>query len=355
MNFASDNAAAAAPEIMEALLRANHGASLGYGNDDLTRQVERKFSDLFERDVAVFLVATGTAANALALAQLAAPGSAVLCHAEAHIVTSEAGAPEFFGGGMKLVELPGEGCKISTATLDAALASREWGGPHHVDAAALSLTQATEAGTTYGAAELGALSEIAHRHGLKVHVDGARFANAMAATNASPADMTWRAGVDALSFGATKGGALGAEAVVFFDKQHAHAFGQRRKRGGHLLSKHRFLAAQFDAFLADGLWLRLACHANAMAARLARNLSAAGIAPTWPVDANLLFAVLPARVHERLQAAGASYYAMHNRALPASAKAMAGGVPVRLVTSFATTEAEVDRFATIAAEARSAA
>src|SRR4051812_33000772 len=188
MNFASDNAAGVAPEIMEAVARASAGNQLGYGNDDVTRRVEAQLSHLFERDVAVFLVATGTAANALALAHLSPPWGAALCHDECHLVTDECGAPEFFGGGLKLIGLPGEGGKISVATLTRALERGPWGGPHHVTASVLSLTQATEAGTIYRVEEIRALAALAHDRGLAVHMDGARFANALVRMNASPAE-----------------------------------------------------------------------------------------------------------------------------------------------------------------------
>ena len=277
MNFASDNAAGVAPEILAAIARANDGAALAYGRDDWTKRVERRFAELFEREVAVFLVPTGTAANALALAHLTPPWGAVLCHAESHIATDECGAPEFFGGGIKLIGLPGAGGKIAPETLQDALEHGQWGGPHHVSPSVLSLSQVTEAGTIYRPHELRRLAEIAHGRGLAVHLDGARLANALARMNASPAEATWQAGIDALSFGATKNGALAAEAVVFFDPARGANMQERRKRGGHLVSKHRFIAAQMEAYLADGLWLRLARHANAMADRLAERLSAAGL------------------------------------------------------------------------------
>ena len=239
-----------------------------------TARLERRFVELFEHEVAVFLVPTGTAANALALAHLTPPWGAVLCHAEAHIATDECGAPEFFGGGIKLIGLAGAAGKIAPAVLEDVLANGQWGGPHHVTPAVLSLSQATEAGTIYRPEEIRRLAEIAHGHGLAVHVDGARLGNALARMNASPAQATWQAGVDALSFGATKGGALAAEAVLFFDPARAGGMSERRKRGGHLVSKHRFVAAQMEAYLADDLWLKLARHANAMADRLGAALAA---------------------------------------------------------------------------------
>jgi threonine aldolase len=343
MNFASDNTAGVAPAILAAIGRVNDGYALGYGEDAVTARVEKRLADLFEHEVAVFLVPTGTAANALGLAQLTPPWGAVLCHEQSHIATDECGATEFYGGGVKLVTLPGDGGKITPETLEAALTRGPWGGPHHVTPAALSLSQATEAGTIYRPAEIQRLAEIGHAHRVAVHLDGARFANALVRTNATPADLTWRAGVDVLSFGATKNGALAAEAVIFFDPARTKGMPERRKRGGHLLSKHRFLAAQFDAYLADDLWLDLARHANRMADRLAEGLNEIGIKPAWPVEANELFVPLSTEIDRRLKPAGAMYY-------PWSVISPEITL-VRLVTSFSTTEAEVDQFVAIARRA----
>jgi threonine aldolase len=345
MNFASDNTAGIAPEILKAVETANAGFALGYGNDDLTRRTERQIADLFEHEAAVFLVPTGTVANSLALAHVTPPWGGVLCHAQSHIMTDECGAPEFYGGGMKLIGLPGDDGKLSPETIGTA-ATRYCGHrPHQVNAASLSLTQASEAGTIYRAHEIAALSEIAHAHGLKVHMDGARFGNAAARLNASPAELTWKAGVDVISFGATKGGAMAAEAVVFFDPSIADAMHERRKRGGHLFSKHRFLAAQFEAFLKDGYWLRLARHANAMADLLAERLREAGIRMVWPVEANLVFALLPEALDAKLKATGAAYYVRESDRLPSGISADKSDKLARFVTSFATTESEIERLA----------
>ncbi len=351
MNFASDNTAGMAPDILAAFAAANDGFALGYGNDDWTRDVERAMSALFEREVAVFLVPTGTAANALALAHVSPPWGAVFTHTESHIITDECGAPEFFGGGLKLIGLPGVGCKLDAATLGAALAQYSGHAPHQVLPSALSFAQATEAGTIYRPDEISVLAELAHARGMTVHMDGARIANALVRLNASAAQATWQAGVDVLSFGATKGGALAAEAVVFFDPALAAAMGERRKRAGHLLSKHRFLAAQFQAFLAGDCWLRLARHANAMADRLAAGLAAAGLAPVWPVEANLVFVTITRALDARLKAAGARYYVRNSASLPAGIAMATDDLLIRLVTSFATAEAEVDRFVQLAAKA----
>jgi threonine aldolase len=338
MYFASDNTAGIAPEILAAIGKANSGYALGYGNDAWTARVERRFAEIFEREVAVFLVPTGTVANALAIAHMAPPWGAVLCHAESHIATDECGAPEFFGGGLKLIGLRGEGAKVSAETLRAALERGQWGGPHHVSPGVLSLSQATECGTVYRVAETKELAEIAHKHRMTVHMDGARLGNALARMNVSPAEMTWKAGVDALSFGATKGGAMGAEAVIFFDAKRGAEMQSRRKRGGGLASKHRFIAAQMEAFLADDLWMRLARHANAMADALAAGLTEAGCKPVWPVEANEVFAPITAEMDKRLKAAGAMYYPWPVEDLPKDR------ILVRLVTSFQTTKDDVEKF-----------
>jgi threonine aldolase len=348
MNFASDNAAGIAPEILAAISQANEGVALAYGGDAWTRRVEERLADIFEHELAVFLVSSGTAANALALAQLTEPWGAVLCHREAHIAADECGAPEFYGGGIKLVGLPGEAGKLAPATLQRALGASSWGGPHHVSPSVLSLSQATEGGTVYPPDEIRELAEIAHARGMSVHVDGARLGNALARLNASPAQATWMAGVDVLSFGATKGGALAAETVIFFDPDRAANMAERRKRGGHLISKHRFLAAQVEAYLADDLWLKLARHANAMADRLAAGLAAAQLVPVWPVQANEVFVALPMRLDQRLRAAGASYHPWTTDSLPKDVALDGDATLVRLVTSFATSAEEVDRFVALA-------
>jgi threonine aldolase len=340
VNFASDNTAPVAPAILAALTEANQGYARGYGSDDWTKDVERRLSEVFERDVAAFLVPTGTAANALALAHVSPPWGVVLCHAESHIATDECGAVEFFGGGLKLVGLAGAGGKITPAVLEKALAGYGGHSPHQMIPSALSITQASEAGTIYRVDEIAELAEIAHGRSLAVHMDGARFANALVRLNASPAQLTWRSGVDVLSFGATKGGAMAAEAVVVFDPARAAYLGERRKRAGHLLSKHRFIAAQFLAYLAGDCWLTLARHANAMADRLAAQLTGVGLEPVWPVEANLVFAVLPRGLDAKLQAGGANYYVRSSESLDVGTD----HVLVRLVTSFATTDADITRF-----------
>lgn len=341
MYFASDNTAGMAPEILDALAKANTGYALGYGNDAWTRRVEQRFAEMFEKEVAVFLVPTGTVANALAIAHLTPPWGAVLCHEGSHIATDECGAPEFFGGGTKLIGLCGDGAKISAAILRAALEKGAWGGPHHVTPSVLSLSQATECGTIYRLDEVSELAAIAHKHGVAVHMDGARLGNAFVRTNVSLAEATWKAGVDVLSFGATKGGTMGAEAVIFFDPKHGANMPGRRKRGGATASKHRFIAAQMEAYLADDLWLRLARHANAMADALAAGLKAAGCKPVWPVEANEVFAPITTDMDTRLKAAGAMYYPWPSEDVPED------WILVRLVTSFQTANEDVEKFLAI--------
>jgi threonine aldolase len=340
VNFLSDNAAPVAPAILDAIVQANEGFARAYGDDDWTQSVEHRLAELFEHEVAMFLVPTGTAANALALSHVAPPWGAVLCHADSHVATDERGAPEFFGGGLKLVELRGGNGKITTETLKRSLAEQFGHSPHQMVASALSITQATEMGTVYRPDEIAALCEIAHERSLVVHMDGSRFANALVRLSATPAQATWQSGIDVLSFGATKAGALAAEAVVFFDPKRAIFMAERRKRAGHLLSKHRFLAAQFAAILADDRWIALARHANLMADQLSAKLAAVGLAPVWPVEANLVFVAMPRALDARLKAAGARYYGRTNTSL----KLNPDQILARLVTSFATKEDEIERF-----------
>ena len=331
MIFTSDNVTGAAPEILEALMRAMQAGPMpSYGADPISARLERRLAELFETEVAVFPVAPGSAADALALATLCPPYGAIYCHHDAHINTDECGAPEAFTGGAKLVGLPGAHGKLEAATLEAALAKAPFGFVHAVQPAALSLTQATEAGTVYTPDEVRALADIARRHGLPVHMDGARFANALARLGCTPAELTWKAGVDVLSFGATKNGALAAEAVVVFKPELVRDFAFRRKRGGHLFSKMRVLSAQLDAYVADGLWLRLAAHANAMADRLAAGLARVpGAALRDPVEANEIFVALPEAVTAGLLDKGYQFYRWE-------------GPVVRLVTSWATRAEDVD-------------
>ena len=340
MNFLSDNAYGAWPEILAAVVRCADGTAPSYGADDVTGRVKQRLGLLFERPLEAFPVISGTAANALALATLCPPHGAVLCHAEAHIAVDECGAPEFYTHGAKLIGLEGENGKITPAGLAAALSHLLKGFVHHAQPAVLSLTQSTELGTVYTPAEIAALADLAHANGMKVHLDGARFANALATLNTSPAAATWAAGVDVMSFGATKNGALGAEAVVFFDPADVGDFEYRRKKAGHLISKMRFVSAQLEAYL-DGGWLARAAHANALARRLAEGLqSVEGAVLAHPVEANAVFVSLPDGLVRRLKDGGAQFYLWGP---PAGGRSL-----VRLVTSFATPEADVERLVALA-------
>jgi len=335
MNFRSDNEAGASPEILEALARANDGTLHSYGEDALTARVEARLKEIFETDLVAFPVATGTAANTLSLSVISPPFGAVYCHREAHVAVDECGGPEFYTGGAKLVDLPGEHGKLTGAQVAAVLAEAHPGVVHHVQPAAITITQATESGTSYRPAEVAAIAEAGRRLGLKLHMDGARFANALAFLGASPAEITWRAGVDILSFGATKNGALAAEAVVIFDRRLAAEFGFRRKRAGHLFSKMRFLSAQLDAYLADDLWLKNARHANAMARRLGEGLARIpGVSLAHPVEANEVFVGLPEAALRGLAGDGFQFHPWQ-----AEDRLLA-----RLVTAFNTREADVDAF-----------
>ncbi|CAB3658895.1 threonine aldolase family protein [Achromobacter pestifer] len=331
--FSSDNIAGASPEVFEALMRAGAGQAPAYGADDGSLRVQRKLADIFEHDVDVLLVPTGTAANSISLAALTPPWGAVLCHTQAHIANDECGAPEFYTHGARLKLLGGDAAKIDPVEL-AVEARRKVGDVHSVQPSCVSITQATETGAVYTLDEINVIGGICRDAGLPLHMDGARFANALVSLDCTPAEMTWKAGVEILSFGATKNGVLGAEAIVLFNPARARELEFRRKRGGHLFSKMRLLSAQLEAYLDNNLWLRNARQANAMAARLAAGMQGLpGVTLQGTVDANILFCQLPAQAIEGLLADGFRFY--HDRWGP--------GV-VRLVTSFATQEQDVDHF-----------
>ncbi|HSH43725.1 MAG TPA: beta-eliminating lyase-related protein [Arenicellales bacterium] len=334
MNFASDTTAPAHPDVLAALADANDGAAPSYGADAWTGALRDRLRELFETDrLAASIVGSGTGANALALSVLTPAHGAILCHHSAHIHEHERGAPEFYTGGAKLLLLAGDHGRISDEALAAALAHRDPDFVHESPASSLSLSNLTELGTVYRPDVLARLASAARAEGLSVHLDGARFANAVAATGASPADMSWRSGVDALSFGLTKTGGINAEIVVLFGET-ADRFGEleaRRKRAGLMPPKARFAAAEAQAMLAGGLWLELARRANEAAARLAEGLSGIeGVELLHPVEGNLLFARLPKQVLDRLGRAAAAFYRL-------------GGDRVcRFVCSWATTAEEVD-------------
>jgi threonine aldolase len=336
IDFRSDNTHGASPEILEALARASRGTTTSYGEDPITLRVRDRCREIFETDCDVLPVLTGTAGNALAVASMTPQWGAVFCHVEAHIHRDEMGAPEFFTGGAKLIPIEGANGRIGADDV-----ARAIGGDMAIVPACVSLTQATEAGTVYSVEEIAALASIAHANKCRVHMDGARFANAVVATGASPAELTWRAGVDVLVFGGTKNGALAAEMLVIFDRTLTAELELRRHRAGHRLSKMRFVSAQLDAYLADDLWLRNARHSNAMAQLLAKNLAAEIVRP---VETNAVFARFAPEVAARLREQGALFYDW---------PPFGAGV-VRLVTAFDTTEEEIDAFvrATLSGEAR---
>lgn len=305
--FASDNTAAICPEAWAALAEANRDAAASYGDDQWTRRVSDQVREIFETDCETFLVFNGTAANSLALAHLCRPFHSVLCHERAHIETDECGAPEFFSGGAKLLRIGGKNWKLDLDEATAVLAQHR--DVHSTKVRALSLTQATEAGTLYSSEELDAIAAFAAQHSLAVHMDGARFANAVASLGCEPKEITWQCGVDVLSFGGTKNGTAAGELVVFFDRELAREFDYRAKQGAQLASKTRFLAAPWTGLLANGVWLKNARHANECARLLEEKLRATGLANlVFPREASALFVRLPNEIVERVQARGWQFY-----------------------------------------------
>ncbi len=330
IEFRSDNSAGVAPEILTAIADTNVGSAVAYGADPQTARLEQRVRELFEHSTArVFPVSSGTAANALGLTALCPPWGSVLCHETAHILQSECGATSMLGGGTVIRGIPGADYRVQPATLRSALESVRWGDPHHSQPAVLSLTQPTDMGTIYSVDEVAALAAIARERDLRMHIDGARIANAIVALGCSPADLTWRAGVDIVSLGATKNGALSTEAIVSFDDQAADQLVYRTKRSGHVTSKMRFQSAQLSAYLENDLWLRLAANSNAMMARLADGLQRLGVSLLNRPDVNIVFAEISDEAAARLEAAGLLFY----RIRP--------GV-IRLVTSWQTTSDDVD-------------
>ncbi len=328
MRFMSDNTATACEEMLAAVAAANRGLEVAYGDDPWTRRLDEALGAFFGAPVRAFAVASGTAANALALATLTPPYGAVFAHHEAHIACDECGAPGFYSGGAQLTLLDGEHAKLSAHTLAAALEAHPV-SVHTVQPAAVSVSQASELGAAYRPEELADLCKVAHTHGLKVHMDGARFANAVTFLDCHPGDVTWRAGIDVLSFGATKNGALAAEAVVFFDATLVRDFELRRKRAGHLLSKSRFVAAQLLAYVENDLWRRNASRANGFAHRIG---AAAGARLCSPVEANEVFVDLGADGKRALREAGFEFYDWGAESGPTA----------RLVAAWDQNEAHVD-------------
>ena len=332
MNFVSDNQAGVHESVLAALEEANSGSSPGYGEDRLTAAAEKSVSAVFETDCDVFFVTTGTAANALAMSALCPPWGAIYCHEGAHIQNDENTAVELLTGGARMVPIAGEGGKPDPQLMRAHMTTATIHGVHNARPGAISLSNVSESGTVFNPEDIAAYRALADEFRLTLHMDGARFANAVVASGASPADLTWRSGIDCLSFGLTKNGGIAAEAVVMFDQAMAEQFAFRRKRAGHLWSKQRFLAAQWLALLKDDLWLSNARHANAMAKRLAAGFTAHPcIELPWPVDANELFPVIPDHIRVRFREAGLEFYDW-----PAQSDM------TRFVTHFATDPKEIE-------------
>ncbi|PLW79016.1 threonine aldolase family protein [Cohaesibacter celericrescens] len=345
MHFASDNWAGASEPIMQALSRHSTGFAPAYGEGDLCDAIEARFQDLFETDCAVYIVATGTAANALALSAVTGPGGTVFCHQDAHIRVDECGAPEFLTSGARMWGLEGRHGKLSPATILSGLEQVPHGVVHHGQPNAISLSQSTESGTIYSLDEIKALTTVAHDNKLAVHMDGARFANALVSLNATPAEMTWKAGVDILSFGATKNGAWCAEAVVIFNKDYAKDFIYRRKRAGHLFSKMRFSAAQFEGYFENDHWLENARHANSMAAKLVAGLQDSNTTRSaWASEANEVFAIVPKSSAQKASASGANFHQWPTNGLHPDDQPNDDEYLIRLVCSFSTSQEEVDQF-----------
>ena len=339
ISFRSDNVATVCPEILRALAAVNHGPAASYGDDEYSRDLNQAFSMLFETEVTVFPVSTGTAANALALAACTRPYGGIFCHEQAHIHTAEGGATEAFTGGAKIIPLTGEQFRLTPASLRRAVSLAERGVRNKPQPDAVSITQASEHGTVYRLDEIAELGQIAREAGIKFHMDGARFANALVTLGTTPAEMTWRRGVDILSFGATKNGAMSAEAIVVFDPSLVEPLSYRLRSAGQTWSKMRFAAAQLIAYVEDGLYLRLAARSNALASRLAQAVAQLpGVSLMAPVEANLLFLSMPPAMIDALLAAGVRV-------------GRRSETVIRLVTRFDGREEDIDRFIEIARRA----
>ena len=332
VKFASDNVAGACPEVLDAVIKANEGDSTPYGNDQISTELQDKFSEIFEKEVIVFPTASGTAANALALSTMTPSFGNIYCHKMSHINTDECGAPEFYTGGGKLVTLQGIKGKITANELDESVTGA--GIVHHTQPSSVSITQVCETGEVYQLDEIKKISDVAHNHNLNMHMDGARFANALVSLDVTPAEMTWKSGIDVLSFGATKNGCLAAEAIIFFKKDLVGNTAFLMKRAGHLLSKMRFVSAQLDAYISNDVWLKNARHANKMGKRLSEGLNNySDINLSYPTEANEVFATFPRNKIEHLNSEG---YTINEDEWD--------GKAVRLVAAWNTKDDDVDEF-----------
>ncbi|WP_262299082.1 threonine aldolase family protein [Microvirga sesbaniae] len=348
MNFASDNIVGASAPVLQAIMQANAGAMAAYGHDEITARVRTRFNAIFEREVSVFFVTTGTAANALALSAAVPPYGLCVCHREAHIIDDECGAPEFFMHGAKLAGLPGVGAKLTAADVASYLESLPK-AVKQMPPKALSVSQVSECGLVYGLDELAELGQVCRERGLSFHMDGARFVNALVSLGCTPAEMTWKQGVDILSFGATKNGGLMAEAIVVFRKDLAEALDYRSKRAGQIISKGRLIGAQFEGYFADDHWIANARHANRIAGILSEGLSQLpGVRLAWPSQANEVFPIIPKALDQALKAAGMHYHSWTELSLPEAEQVAEHEVLIRLVTSWATREEDVKRLLEVA-------
>ena len=303
VKFASDNVTGACPEVLNALLKDNEDDKTPYGNDELSKNLQNKFSEIFEKEVIVFPTASGTAANALALSTMTPSFGNIYCHRLSHINVDECGAPEFYTGGAKLVNLNGINGKIIAEELESNISGK--GVVHHTQPSSVSITQLCETGVAYNLDEIKKISEITHKHDLNIHMDGARFANALVSLNCTPAEMTWKSGIDVLSFGATKNGCLAAEAIIFFKPELVGNLAFLMKRAGHLLSKMRFVSAQLDAYISNEVWLKNAKHANAMGKKLSQGLlKHKNIELAYPTDANEVFVKIPKNIIDQFNSHG---------------------------------------------------
>ena len=332
VKFASDNVAGACPEVLEAILKANDGDRAPYGNDEISKNLQDKFSEIFEKEVIVFPTSSGTAANALALSTMTPSFGNIYCHKLSHINVDECGAPEFYTGGAKLVNLNGVNGKITAEELNISISGK--GIVHHTQPSSVSITQLCETGEAYELDEIKKISEIAHNHKLNMHMDGARFANALVSLDCSPAEMTWKSGIDVLSFGATKNGCLAAEAIIFFKPELVGNLPFLMKRAGHLLSKMSFVSAQLDAYITNEVWLRNAKHANAMGKKLSQGLDQhKNIELAYPTDANEIFVKIPKDIIDQLNSEG---YTIKDDEWD--------GKAVRLVTAWNTNLSDIETF-----------
>ena len=335
VQFASDNVTGACPEVLEAIIKANDGDRTPYGNDQISTDLQNKFSEIFEKPVIVFPTASGTASNALALSTMTPSFGNIYCHRFSHINTDECGAPEFYTGGAKLVNIYGVDGKITAKELDENVIGKDI--VHHTQPSSVSITQLTETGEAYQLDEIKEISDVAHHHKLNVHMDGARFANALVSLNCSPAEMTWKSGIDVLSFGATKNGCLAAEAIIFFKPELVGNLPFLMKRAGHLLSKMSFVSAQLDAYISNDVWLKNAKHANLMGKKLSNGLNKyPQIKLAYPTYANEIFVKIPEKIIKQLNSEG---YTINDDE--------GEGKAVRLVTAWNTDPNDIDNFLNI--------